>query len=275
MLDFWFTEHHTDNYKVSWRMDKILHFEKSPFQEIAVVESPELGRALLLDNIVQTTTKFEFIYHETIVHIPLMIHPEPKRVMVVGGGDGGAVKEILKHPSVETVDLIEIDERVIEVSKKWLPEISHALRSDKVNIMTIDGLKHMKQCSSQYDIIIVDCTDPSGPSMDLFSKDFYRDVYNALKDDGVFVSQTGSPSFSTHFKQAVQNIMEVFPLAKPYLTCEPTYIAGFWSFTVGSKKYQLDNINPERMFNIETKYYTPDIHKAAFVLPKYIEQLLK
>ncbi|GAB6179546.1 polyamine aminopropyltransferase [Desulfotomaculum defluvii] len=273
MLDFWFTEHHTDSYKVSWRVEKILHTEKSSFQEIAVIESPELGRALLLDNIVQTTTKFEFIYHEMITHIPLMIHPEPKSVLIIGGGDGGTVREILKHPSVETIDLIEIDERVIEVSKRWLPEISHALGSEKVNIRIVDGLKYTKQCDASYDIIIVDCTDPSGPSMNLFAKEFYKDIYKALKSDGVFVSQTGSPSFSSHYRLAVKNIMEVFPLARPYLTCEPTYIAGFWSFTVGSKKYQLDNINPHRMLNIKTNYYTPAVHKAAFVLPKYIEKI--
>lgn len=270
MLDSWFTEQHTDNYKVSWRVNNILHTEKSRYQEIAVIESPELGRALLLDNIVQTTTRFEFIYHEMISHIPLMIHPEPKHVMIVGGGDGGAVREILKHNSVETIDLIEIDERVIEVSKKYLPEISHGLSSEKVNIMTVDGLKYTKQCAARYDVILVDCTDPSGPSMNLFAREFYQDIYRALTDDGVFVSQTGSPSFSSHYHQAVQNIREVFPLTSPYLTCEPTYIAGFWSFTAGSKKYQLDNINPQRMLTIETKYYTPEVHKAAFVLPKYI-----
>ncbi|SHF52887.1 polyamine aminopropyltransferase [Desulforamulus putei] len=274
-MDIWFTENHTEGYKVSWRIDKILHSERSPYQEIAVVESPDLGRALLLDNTVQTTTRFEFIYHEMIAHVPLMLHPRPQRVMVIGGGDGGTVREVLKHPAVETVELVEIDERVIEVSKEWLPQISFALDSEKVNIKIVDGLQYVKQHASRYDVIIVDCTDPVGPSLELFTKNFYRDVFNALKADGIMVSQTGSPTFSSHFTEAVKGIQEVFPHSSPYLTCEPTYIAGFWSFTIGSKKYKFDNINSDRMATIETRYYTPDIHRAAFVLPKYIEQMIK
>ncbi|MEW6697797.1 MAG: polyamine aminopropyltransferase [Bacillota bacterium] len=275
MLDLWFTEEHTDGYRVSWRVDKVLHIETSPYQEIAVIESPDLGRALLLDNMVQTCTRFDFIYHEMIAHIPLMTHPVPKRVMIIGGGDGGTVREVLKHPAVETVELVEIDQRVIEVSKTWLPEISHALTSDKVKILTMDGLAYVKGHAACYDVIIVDCTDPGGPSVDLFSKPFYQDVFLALKGDGIMVCQTGSPTFSPHFKQAVKNIQGVFPHTNPYLTCEPTYMAGFWTFTMGSKEYKYDHLNPDRMLTIDTQYYTPDVHRAAFVLPKYIDQLIK
>lgn len=275
VLDIWFTENHTEGYRVSWRVDKILYTEKSPFQEIAVIESPDLGRALLLNNMVQTTTRFEFIYHEMIAHVPLMMHPRPKRVMIIGGGDGGTVREVLKHPAVEAVELVEIDERVIEISKEWLPEISFALGSHKVNILIEDGLKYVKRYSSRYDVIIVDCTDPGGPSLDLFTRGFYQDVFQALKDDGIMVSQTGSPTFSPHFKQAVESIRQVFPHSKPYLTSEPAYMAGFWTFTIGSKEYKFDHINAGRVLTADTRYYTPEIHRAAFVLPKYIDRLIK
>ena len=274
MLDFWFTENHTDDYKVSWRLNKVLYREQTPYQEIAIVEAPELGRALLLDNVVQTTTRFEFIYHEMIAHVPLMIHPQPERVLIIGGGDGGAAREILKHPSVKSVDLVEIDQRVIEVCRQWLPEISGALSSSKMNLFYTDGLKYIQEYHSHYDVVLVDCTDPSGPSLELFTRNFYQDVFKALKEDGLMVSQTGSPTFSSHFREAVRSMGKVFPLTRPYLTCEPSYIAGFWSFTVGSKKYDLANIDPDRMLNIHTKYYTLEIHQAAFVLPKYIEHLL-
>ncbi|GAB6158491.1 polyamine aminopropyltransferase [Desulfotomaculum varum] len=275
MLDIWFTENHTEGYRVSWRIDNILHSERSRFQEIAVVESPDLGRALLLDNTVQTTTRFEFIYHEMIAHVPLMIHPRPQRVMVIGGGDGGTVREVLKHPTVETVELVEIDERVIQVSKEWLPQLSSALDSERVKILTVDGLQYVKQKAAHYDVIIVDCTDPGGPSLALFTKDFYQDVYNALTEDGIIVSQTGSPTFSPHFVEAVKGIRDVFPCSSPYLTCEPSYIAGFWSFTIGSKKYALDAVDQGRMAALATRYYTPEIHRAAFVLPKYIQEKIK
>ncbi|RYD02880.1 hypothetical protein N752_22980 [Desulforamulus aquiferis] len=131
MLDFWFTENHTNSYKVSWRVTKLLHSETSALQEIAVIESPDLGRALLLDNVVQTSTRFEFIYHEMIAHVPLMIHPAPKKVLIIGGGDGGVAREVIKHPTVEQIDLIEIDERVIRVCQEWMPDLSSVLSSKK------------------------------------------------------------------------------------------------------------------------------------------------
>lgn len=274
MVNTWFTEDHTDGYKTSWLVSKILHRENSPYQEIAVLESPDLGRVLLLDNVIQTTTRFEYIYHEMIAHVPLAIHPNPKKVLIIGGGDGGTAREVLKHPGVEQIDLVEIDLRVIEVCMEWLPQLSSSLSSEKVNILIKDGLEYINNHPGKYDVILIDCTDPIGPSQELFSKAFYRDSFNALKEDGLMVTQTGSPLFSRHFLQAYKNIREVYPLTKPYLTCDPTYFAGYFAFTLGSKRYDYNQVYSDRFRSIQTEYYTPALHLASFVLPRNIERMI-
>ncbi|RYD02879.1 hypothetical protein N752_22975 [Desulforamulus aquiferis] len=135
-------------------------------------------------------------------------------------------------------------------------------------------MQYIKKLSNHYDIVIIDCTDPSGPSLELFSKEFYQDVFDALKADGILVSQTGSPIFSPHFRQALKNLQEVFPRTRPYLTCDPTYFAGYWSFTIGSKEYGLENIINDRFSSLNTLFYTPEVHKAAFVIPRYIQNII-
>lgn len=274
-MNLWFTEHHTPNVHISYRILRTLHQEQTAFQNLAVVESAELGRMLILDDIVQTTVRDEFIYHEMITHVGLFTHPHPQRVLVIGGGDGGSVRETLKHPTVEQVDLVEIDPRVIEAAKKYLPEISCQLEHPKVRIINQDGTRFVKEHQGEYDMIIIDSPDPIGPASALFGGQFYQDVYQSLKEDGLFVAQTESPFYNQEVVRRVfRDAKGVFPVVRLFLAGIPTYQSGIWCFTLGSKLYDPLKVDKDQIPPLEAKYYTPEIHSAAFALPAYIQKLL-
>lgn len=275
MIELNFTEKQTKNVSFTCKIKRTLHTEKSSFQEIAVLETIEFGKMLVLDGTVQTTIEDEFVYHEMITHVPLYTHAEPKRILVIGGGDGGTIKEILKHPTVESVELVEIDERVVQVSKKYLPEISYALNDPRVKINIRDGIEHIKNINTKYDIIIIDSTDPIGPAEGLFTYDFYSNINKKLTDTGILIAQTESPFFNKELiKNVFKNISSIFPIAKLYLANIPTYPSGLWSFTIGSKKYDPTVVNISAKYDINSKYYTKKIHNSCFVLPKFVKELL-
>ena len=196
-MELWFTEFQTKDLGLTVRVKETLFMGRSEYQDIAVVDSYEFGRMLVLDGVFQTSIYDEFIYHEMIAHVPLNLHPNPRRVLIIGGGDGGTVREVVKHRAVETVEMVEIDGMVVEVSKKFLPEISKALLEShpKLELTIGDGIAHMAKAENQYDVIIVDCSDPIGPGEGLFTYSFYKDVHRALKQDGLFVQQTESPFY--------------------------------------------------------------------------------
>lgn len=276
MKGLWFTELQTSEVAISLLTKATLHREKTAFQEIMVVDTIAFGKTLLLDGVIQTTEKDEFVYHEMITHVPLNSMENPKKVLVVGGGDGGSIREILKHNSIEKATLVEIDGGVIEASKKHLPEISSGFGDLRVEIIIDDGIKHVRDSKNKYDLIIIDSTDPVGPAVGLFSKEFYQSVYEALTEEGILVAQTESPFFNADLIRSVsKSIGEIFPIAKPYTACIPTYPGGFWCFTLGSKKYDPEAVNIAKIPPLETKYYTPEMHKAAFVLPKFLQDIIK
>lgn len=275
-LSLWFTEMQTDDMAISCRVKQKLYEEKTPFQHLAVMDTDQFGRMLVLDNVIQTTVNDEFVYHEMITHVPLNTHAAPKQVLVVGGGDGGAVREIVKHRSVEKVVHCEIDGAVVEASKKYLPEISCALDHPKVKIVIDDGIRHVRENKKTYDVIIIDSTDPVGPAEGLFSASFYRDVFESLNDDGIFVAQTESPFFNRDFiSRLYKDVSGIFPVARLYLACVPTYPGGLWTFTMGSKKYDPLAVNATEIPQVGTKYYSAAIHRACFVLPPFIKELLE
>ncbi|MCQ2559793.1 MAG: polyamine aminopropyltransferase, partial [Clostridia bacterium] len=237
-MELWASEMQTNDMQISLRISEILYTGVSEFQRISVVNSEECGRMLFLDDIIQTTIKDEFVYHEMITHVGLNTLPKPKKVLVVGGGDGGAIREIVKHSSVEKAVLVEIDRMVIEAARKYLPEISCALDHPKVEVIVDDGIKHVREHKNTYDMIIVDSTDPIGAAEGLFGAEFYQDVYEALTEDGLFVAQTESPFFEAELIKRVQkDIARIFPLTRLYLGNVPTYPGGLWTFSLGSKKY--------------------------------------
>lgn len=275
-MELWYTEKQTDNLGITCKISQTLHTEKSEFQDIAVIDTLQYGRMLTLDGLVMTTIKDEFVYHEMITHVALNTHPSPKRVLVVGGGDGGAIREIIKHPAVEKATLVEIDGRVIEVSKQYLPEIACALENPKVEVLVEDGIKHLADMANTYDVICIDSTDPIGPAVGLFHSDFYKSVHRALKEDGIMVAQTESPFLNGELISRVfKDISAIFPITRLYCASIPTYPSGMWSFTMGSKKHDPLKVEEAQIQKYPTRYYTPQLHKGCFAIPHFVEELLK
>ncbi|NFE66672.1 polyamine aminopropyltransferase [Clostridium sporogenes] len=275
-MDMWLKENQISDPVLHYKFTKTLLNKKTPFQELTIVKSKTLGNMLLLDGIVQTTEKDEYVYHEMITHIPLFTHPNPKKVLVVGGGDGGTIREVLKHPSVEKAVLCEIDEEVIKASKEFLPTISCALDNPKCEIFIGDGIKYVHEHKNEFDIIIVDSTDPFGAAEGLFGGSFYKEIYQALTDKGIFVAQTETPFYLPEVvKKVYDDARTIFPITKLFMAAIPTYPSGYWSFTIGSKKLDPATADLSNTIDIETKYYTKALHKASFVLPKFVEDLIE
>lgn len=277
-MEFLLNEKHTDGYSVTWKFSETVYTERTDYQDLAVIDTLEFGRALVLDGIIQTTEKDEFVYHEMIAHPGMMAHPNPQKVLVIGGGDGGTVREAVRYQSVTQADLVEIDEKVIWASRKYLPEISCALSDRRVRIFVEDGLQFVKGKENYYDVILVDSSDPIGPAIGLFGKEFYTDVYKALKEDGILIAQTESPVFNRELLSGVhRTIKDIFPITRTYLTAIATYIGGFWTFTCGSKKYDPLAVtpDPDRLQEMNLKYYNKEIHQACFALPNFIRELFE
>ena len=261
-MELWFSENHTDNVKFSVKVTKQLFSGKSDFQQIDVFESPEVGRFLTLDGYMMLTEKDEFIYHEMITHVPMAVHPDPKRILVIGGGDGGTVRELLKYPYVERIDLVEIDEEVVDVCRKYLPQTAKCLdnKDGRINFFFEDGLKYIRHCEDMYDIKIVDSTDPFGPGEGLFTMEFYGNCEKALKSDGIMVNQHESPFYDEDayaMQRAHKRIVSSFDVCRVYQAHIPTYPSGHWLFGFATKKYHpLRDFNPKRWesLGIETKY---------------------
>ncbi len=280
-MEFWFSEVQTPNVKMSIRVDRQLYSGRSEFQRIDVFECPEFGRFLTLDGYMMLTEKDEFIYHEMITHIPMAVHPRVRDVLVIGAGDGGVIRELTRYPEIERIDMVEIDELVVEVCKKYLPRTACRLDDPRLTIYYEDGLKFIRSCKDKYDLIIVDSTDPFGPGEGLFTKEFYGNCYNALHDDGIMVNQHESPFYdedAAACQRAHKRIVESFPISRVYQAHIPTYPSGHWLFGFASKKYHpLKDLQEARwnLRGLSCKYYTTTLHKGAFYLPAYVEELLK
>lgn len=275
-MELWFTEKQTPVFGITAKIKETLVTEKTDFQDLSIIDTEEFGRMLVLDGMVMTTVKDEFVYHEMVAHPALFTHPNPKHVLVVGGGDGGVIREVLKHPEVEKAVLVDIDGKVIEYSKKFLPEIAGELDNPRVEVQVNDGYMHIVESKNKYDVIMVDSTEPVGPAVQLFERGFYQGIYEALKEDGIFVAQTDNPWFKGDLIQQVnRDVKEIFPIVRVYGANIPTYPSGLWTFTIGSKSYDPLQVDETKIPEIDTKYYTPRLHKAAFVLPKFVEDLVK
>jgi len=272
-LELWITEYQTPALGFSCKARETLRTEQTEYQHLSVVVTEQFGKMLLLDGMVQTTEEDEFVYHEMITQIALNSHPQPENVLIIGGGDGGALREVVQHPAVKTGTLVEIDRRVVDAACDFFPELSCSFNHPRAQVIIDDGIKYIKQNKNKFDIIIVDSTEPVGPAVELFSQSFYQNVYEALKEDGMLVVQSESPYFNKDvIKMAFGGISRLFPMTKLYLAAIPTYPSGLWSFTVGSKKYDPENIccqTPDK------KYYNPEVHKAAFKLPGFVQQILQ
>ena len=280
-MDIWFSQMDTENVKTSIRVDKQLFSETSEYQRIDVFESKEFGKMIVLDGEIIFSEADEFIYNEMVVHVPMAVHPHVRNVLIIGGGDGGVARVCTQYPEIETIDVVEPDELFVRVSREFFPETAKGFDDARVKITNVDGLRFLRRCQNQYDLIINDSTDPFGPGEGLFTKEFYGNCYKALKADGIMVNQQESPFYPNDaiaMQRAHKRIVESFPISKVYQAHIPTYPSGHWLFGFASKKYHpIANQDAERWkaYGIKTKYYNEQLHRGAFALPNYVEELLE
>ena len=280
-MELWFSELHTPNVKFSIKVDRQLYAGRSEFQRIDIFDSKEFGRFLTLDGYMMLTEKDEFIYHEMITHVPLCVNPDVRDVLVIGGGDGGTVRELVRYPGIRHIDLVEIDELVVEVCRKYLPQTTGGLSDARVAIHYEDGLKFVRHAKDAYDLIIVDSTDPFGPGEGLFTKEFYGSCYKALREDGIMVNQHESPFYTQDayaMQRAHKRIVSSFPISRVYQAHIPTYPSGHWLFGFASKKrhpVKDAHFTQWNAIGLQTRYYNTQLHAGAFALPNYVEEMLR
>lgn len=279
-MELWFTEKHTKQVSFSMKVDKQLVSVQGDYQRIDVLKTPEFGRVLVLDGYLMVTEKDEFIYHEMISHVPMAVNPNIKKVLVIGAGDGGTIRELTRYASIELIDMVEIDKKVVEVCKEYLPTTACKLDDERVHIYYEDGLKFVRTKEIEYDLIIVDSTDPFGPGEGLFTKEFYGNCYKALKEDGILINQHESPYYEDDAKvmeRAHRQIKFTFPISKVYQMHIPTYPSGHWFFGFASKTLDPVKDLKAKEWNekkIKTRYYNTDLHVGAFAIPNYVKELL-
>lgn len=277
-MELWYSQLQTDNIKLSIKVKEHLFTGKSPFQQIDVFDSEEMGKFLIIDGIVMLTAKDEFIYHDMIVHVPMATNPSIKNVLVIGGGDGGTVRELTRYSTIEKIDMVEIDELVVEVAKKYLPLTAGKLNDPRVSLFIEDGAEFLRNAPLKYDLIIVDSTDPIGPGEGLFTNEFYQNCYSTLTDEGILVNQCESPFYEKNAKEmrrAISKIKRLFPISEVYQYNMPTYPSGHWLFGIASKKFHpLHDFQPHTWleFGLETKYYNTEVHQGSFMLPTYVRE---
>ena len=279
-MDLWFTEYYTKNARFSIRINNPVISVESEFQRIDVLDSYLFGRILVLDGYLMLTEKDEFIYHEMMTHIPMAVNMGIRDVLVIGAGDGGVIRELTKYDSIRRIDMVELDKLVVDICREYLPQTSCKLDDPRVHIYYEDGLKFVRRKSDEYDLIIVDSTDPFGPGEDLFTREFYGNCYKALKGSGILVNQHESPYYPNDaraMQRAHKQIRSVFPVALVYQAHIPTYPSGHWLFGFASKGLDpIADLDPGwDSLGFKTRYYNTELHKGCFALPSYVKELLE
>ena len=280
-MEMWFHDEHTDNVKLAIRVDYQVFSAQSEIQRIDVLESKEFGKILVVDGDLMLTEKDEFIYHEMISHVPMAVHPQVEKILVIGGGDGGVVRELAKYDTVEQIDVVEADPLLVEVCRKYFPQMACSLNDPRVHIYHEDGLRFIRSKSDAYDLIIIDSPNPFGAGEGLFTKEFYGNCFNALHEDGIMINQHESPFYKEEAFQCQRmhkRIIESFPISRIYQAHIPSYPSGHWLFGFASKRYHpihdMDGIQ-RKLRGIQTKYYLPRLHEGVFALPAYVEELVQ
>lgn len=264
-------------------MDEVLFEVDTGHQHLIIFNNGQWGTVMALDGVIQTTEKDEFVYHEMMVHVPMLSHGNAKRVLIIGGGDGGILREVLKHQNVESVTQVEIDQQVIDMCIQYLPNHSAgAYDNPKANVVIADGVDFVNQCTDKFDVIISDSTDPMGPGEVLFTSRFYQGIKHCLKDGGVFVAQNGVSFMQTEEVTTThQRLSPLFKEASFYSGAVPTYVGGIMTFAWATDNLELKNVSLEtieqryKAANLTTRFYTPSIHKGSFALPQYVLDAIK
>lgn len=271
----WFHETYHDISAIGIHTTELLHEERSAYQEIQVFDTKGHGRLLLLDGMVMLTELDEFVYHDLISHVPLCVHADPRRVLVVGGGDGGTVREVLKHPGVERVVLCEIDERVTRVCQQWIPSVAGRLDDPRVELVFADAVQYVRDHAADFDAILVDSSEPIGPAAGLFEGSFFADLRRALRPGGVISAQTESPFYAADTVRSVfAELRTAFAQVHGYYGCIPTYPSGCWTFALASDTRGPADLDERRASALACEYFNRDLGRAAFALPEFVRRLV-
>ncbi len=271
LIENWFSERYSDNLQLSFRIKDQLLSIKTDYQRIDLFDTYDFGKLLSIDGTVQLTEKDEYIYHEMITMIPYYFNSKPSRVLIIGGGDGGAARRLVDL-GIENIVNVEIDGNVVEVAKKYFPAISSSFKEKNVNLIIGDGIKYIKESKDKFDRIIIDSTDPVGPAEGLFSEEFYKDIQSHLTPNGIVVTQSGSPYYQpTALSMAHNGMARIFKYVKTYCAFIPTYPSGLWSFTMASSEEFKKRDEP----TVTGKYFNKDILEGSFYLPEFVKNLIK
>lgn len=272
--ELWIEDRHRDVHSMGFRVVGVVFSGTSPFQHVEILETAGMGRMLLNDGIIMITERDEFVYHEMMAHVPLFTHPSPRRVLVVGGGDGGTVREVLRHPAVERCRMVEIDAMVVEACREHIPSTAGSLDDPRVDLTIGDAVAFVGETEERYDVVLVDSSDPVGPAKSLFGVEFYRNVHRVLWEGGIVVSQGESPFYEgTAQKELLGVLGEVFEHRHLYNFTNMTYPGGLWSFTAASHGLcPVRDFDPARVpaAGIRFRYYNERVHRASFALPQFV-----
>ena len=278
-MELWFDDYHQEDVKLGINVQKVVHTEQTEYQHVAVLDSREYGRILTLDGELITTEKDEYFYSEMMAHVPLSANPKIKNVLVIGGCDGGVLCELEKYQSIENIDVVELDQRLVEICQEHLPETRPCFDDPRVSLYIQDALKFVRHCENAYDLIIVDSANPFGLNESLFTREFYGNCYNALTEHGILLTQQVNGFYNQDveaFKHVMSRLKAVFPINETYMISVPSYAAGYILAGFSSKgtSWQVDEANVRlHREQIETIYYNLPLHQAAFALPNYLKEL--
>ncbi len=257
----------------SYRVDEVICHRRTRHQDLLIFRSPYFGRVLALDGVVQLTERDEYLYHEMLAHVALHAHPRPVDVLIIGGGDGGTLREVVKHECVGRIVMVELDQGVIEASREFLPSLSTGFTDPRVRVIEAEGSSYMANADDKFDLIVVDSTDPVGPAQSLFTAECFSSAFSALKPDGLLVGQTESLHFHRSFIREVQrNLRSIFNLADLYSVPLATYAGNWWTFSIASKLH--DPRQLARDVRVSTRYYARDVHHQAFIPSSLYNQLM-
>jgi spermidine synthase len=278
LWNVWMTELHQGKSGLTVKVNGLVETTQSKFQRIDILDTADFGKMLVLYGSMMVADNDLTSYNEMITHVPLFVHPKPNKVLIIGGGDGGALTNVMKHPEVKTAYMCEIDKMVVEVCKRHFPKLGVGFKDKRAKLVFQDGKKLIENTKEKFDMIMLDLSDPIGPAADLFQKKFHQKVHDRLNPDGIMVAQSESPFFNPNtVKQMYKNLRSIFPIVEMYTAHVPIYPSAYWSFAFCSKKYHpIDDFDADRYKRLKLKnnYYNADIHFGAFCLPEYVKELI-
>jgi len=278
LWNVWYTELHMGNSGLTVKVKRLVESIQSKYQRIDILETEDFGKMLVLYGSIMVAENDLHSYNEMITHVPLFSHPKPSCVLIIGGGDGGALTNVMKHPEVKSATMCEIDRMVVEVAKRHFPKLAKGFTDPRAKVIFRDGKKYIETAKRKFDVIILDLSDPIGPAADLFQKSFHQTVHDRLNRDGIMVAQSESPYYNEETVRLMyHNLRDIFPIVKMYTCHVPIYPSCYWTFAFCSKKYHpiVDfDIERYKKLKLKNNYYNLDVHIGSFALPEYVKKII-